>query len=161
MLKKIILWFLVLCCMCAIFKFSSQKAEESKKTSSKVIVTIIKMFDINDALTEDDVQLLREKLTFIVRKSAHFSIYAVLGILILLLLYEYGIVKKKALFISTVLSMLYACSDEIHQSFVSGRSGEIRDVLIDTCGALTGCIMVLFVKYIIIEIKTRRKTNGL
>ena len=34
--------------------------------------------------------------------------------------------------------MVYASSDEIHQIFVSGRSGNIKDVIIDTCGSYLG-----------------------
>ena len=39
---------------------------------------------------------------------------------------------------------LYAVSDEIHQIFVPGRSGEPRDVLIDTSGVLIGICLVRF-----------------
>ena len=36
--------------------------------------------------------------------------------------------------------MLYSISDEIHQIFVPGRSCELLDVFIDTCGSLIGII---------------------
>ena len=35
---------------------------------------------------------------------------------------------------------LYAVTDEVHQYFVPGRSCELRDVLVDTSGALTGIL---------------------
>ena len=44
------------------------------------------------------------------------------------------------LFILILLCMLYACSDEIHQSFVLNRSGRIEDVFLDTVGASFGIV---------------------
>lgn len=65
---------------------------------------------------------------------------------ILLLFVYYGIHKtiryKYALLGSLLISFIYACSDEIHQLFIPGRSGQFTDVLIDTSGAL---IMLLII----------------
>lgn len=84
-------------------------------------------------------------LTFIIRKTAHMSEYAVL----LLLLY-FGITKiythKYSLLISLFITFIYACSDEIHQLFIPGRSGQFTDVMIDTSGALIALIIVLVYK---------------
>lgn len=84
-------------------------------------------------------------LTFIIRKTAHMSEYAVL----LLLLY-FGITKiythKYSLLISLFITFIYACSDEIHQLFIPGRSGQFTDIMIDTSGALIALIIVLVYK---------------
>ena len=80
-------------------------------------------------------------LTFLVRKAAHIGAYFILGILIFNLLKEYNLAVKKIIFISIGIAILYACSDEIHQMFVPGRSGEVRDVLIDTAGAAVGVVV--------------------
>ncbi len=153
MFKKIILWILVIGCMTLIFSFSSEAATESRKTSASFIEKIISFFDFDNSITESEMFVIRENMTFIVRKGAHFSIYALLGLLIYLLLCEYNINDKKVIIIAVTVSMLYACSDEIHQSFVEGRSGELRDVLIDTVGALAGCTATFLIKRMI------RKTN--
>ena len=58
--------------------------------------------------------------------------------------------------LSLLISMLYACTDEFHQHFVPGRSCEVRDVLIDTAGALIG-ILVLG---ILMHFHKRRHING-
>lgn len=129
-----------------IFFFSAQKAEESRKTSAGLITAVVEFFDFDNSLTEAEIQSIRVNITFIVRKGAHFSLYAVLGLLIYLLLCEYAFMDRRAILFSVVLSMLYACSDEFHQSLVEGRSGELRDILIDTAGALAGCIVVWFLK---------------
>lgn len=145
MMKKLILWILVISCMGTIFFFSSQEATESKKVSSGLIKTVVKLIDFNNSLSEEEINTVAEKLTFIVRKSAHFSIYAVLCILWALLLKEYRIFGKWRFILSILICFLYACSDEIHQVFVPGRSGEIRDVIIDACGAITGFLILLCV----------------
>ena len=69
---------------------------------------------------------------------AHFTIYMILGILVTLLVREYNVSFYKCLFISLLVCLLYSISDEIHQLFVLGRSGEILDVLIDTSGSFIG-----------------------
>ena len=87
--------------------------------------------------------LKEEVLTPIVRKTAHFSIYAMLGIWTIKVI------------ISLLFCMLYAITDEFHQTLVSGRSGEIRDVLIDSLGALTGMMLILLISKIIQKNKTK------
>lgn len=43
--------------------------------------------------------------------------------------------------VAIVLSILYAATDEWHQSFVPGRSASVFDVLVDTSGILLGLIV--------------------
>ena len=50
------------------------------------------------------------------------------------------ITRKRAV-IAIVLTALYASTDEFHQLFVPGRSGQVRDVLIDSCGAAIGVLI--------------------
>ena len=80
----------------------------------------------------------------IVRKTAHFSIYAMLGIWTINFALTFEKLSTKRKIIYTILFCLfYATTDEIHQIFIEGRSSEIRDILIDTLGALTGTIIML------------------
>lgn len=138
MIKKILLWCALIFCMSLIFYFSSQKATESKKTSSRFIIKIVKAIDINDSLSEKEIENIAESLSVLVRKTAHFSIYALLGVLAALLLYQYRIYGLRQFLFALIFCFLYACSDEIHQLFVEGRSGEIKDVLLDTFGGAFG-----------------------
>ena len=79
-------------------------------------------------------------LTFLVRKSAHIIAYFILGIL----MYRALRITIRRWQTRTVVSLallscsLYAVTDEIHQLFVPGRSGELRDVMIDSIAALVG-----------------------
>ena len=66
----------------------------------------------------------------ILRKIAHAAEYAVLGALLLRATGRTGL--------AFALGALYAVSDEIHQSFVSGRHGSPLDVAIDTAGVAVG-----------------------
>ena len=68
----------------------------------------------------------------------HFAIYFILGITVVSFFREFSIPIRKLLLLSIFLAFLYACSDEIHQLFVPGRSGQFIDVLLDTCGASVG-----------------------
>ncbi|MFN8223822.1 MAG: VanZ family protein [Gaiellales bacterium] len=67
----------------------------------------------------------------ILRKGAHVTEYAIL----MLLLVQTGIRQRLGLLL---LGMLYAGTDEWHQTYVEGRAGRPRDVLIDTIGLLIG-----------------------
>lgn len=110
---------------------SSEVAGTSSARSNEIVRTIQSI----------GVSAPADLLTFLVRKAAHIGAYFVLGILLLILLKEYGLAVKKMIFISIGIAMLYACTDEIHQMFVPGRSGEVRDVLIDAAGAAVGVVV--------------------
>ena len=93
-------------------------------------------------------------LIFLVRKTAHFTEYAILGSLFFLNLKNtpLGLIKHP-LAMSITLSFLYACTDEIHQIFVPGRSAQFRDILIDTLGASIGTIITYLTIKLFIKIK--------
>ena len=137
---KMIKLLLVIFWMGLIFSFSSDPADVSTKKSDGVIIRAVELFldkDLSDEEKEDWTT------TFIVpvRKGAHFFIYLVLGILIINLGREFFIIDKKLVLLSLFLAFLYACSDEIHQLFVPGRSGQVSDVLLDTLGSFTGIMI--------------------
>jgi len=83
----------------------------------------------------------------ILRKTAHIIEFAVLAVLFL----RIGLRKekryKKVIFTLVLLfSIFYAALDEYHQSFVIGREGCFRDVLIDSLGIILGSGIYLSVK---------------
>lgn len=148
MFKKILLWCALICCMSLIFNFSSQEATRSDDVSSNFIKTIVKIVDFNDRLSEEEIEKIAENLNFLIRKAAHFSIYALLGLLFSLLICQYKSIKTNHFLFAIIFCFLYACSDEIHQLFVPGRSGEIKDVLLDTLGGTfgSGIIKILLIR---------------
>ena len=59
------------------------------------------------------------------------------------LMNTYKLKQSKRIWISLIVGVLYASSDEIHQAFVPGRGPMLTDVLIDTSGVVTGIILVI------------------
>lgn len=148
MKKKILLWILVIGCMVMIFSFSAQPSTESQELSDSLLHRILKIFMVNA-----DYETI-EFLSVFIRKLAHFLVYALLGSLIYLSIKEYNIKGKKAVFIPWGFSFLYAVTDEVHQLFVPGRSGQIKDVCIDSLGAITGILAVFLILFLF---KRRKK----
>ncbi|MDF2557732.1 MAG: metallophosphoesterase [Bacillales bacterium] len=136
--KKLFWWVATLSLMIGIFIFSSQPSGTSSSYSGAIIEKIVKPI----------LQILhikyREVLHTIVRKIAHFTFYGLLSISIYNLLQSYK--TKNTVLLTLLVCFLYACSDEFHQTFVPGRSGEFRDVCIDLSGCLTGVILLSTIK---------------
>lgn len=122
-----------------IFGFSSQDSTESTGVSMRVSEGIVNITRGKES-AETKYQLAKS-IEPIIRKLAHFSIYTVVGFLVMSLLSTYDLELKIRSRVSLLIGFLYACSDEIHQLFVNGRSGEIRDVLIDTLGVTLGILI--------------------
>ena len=144
-LRFFLIILIILNCI-VIFNFSGEQSEESNKTSGRVIDTIIEINPKTKHLNRSQKDSIKSKIMKPIRKTAHFTIYMSLGILLYLCAKTYETENKKEVLISLMLAFLYACTDEIHQHFVPGRSGEFRDVCIDTCGALCG-ILVVFILF--------------
>jgi VanZ family protein len=84
----------------------------------------------------------------ILRKLAHMTEYAILFLLFWRGLGQSGTFSvKKRLLTAFVLTILYAASDEYHQTFVPGRCGNLTDTLIDSIGAVLGLIFSLKIVY--------------
>jgi len=73
----------------------------------------------------------------LVKKGGHIAAYAVLVVLWLRAL-ETRLPAGPAGWLALVITVLYAISDEYHQTWVPGRNGTGVDVLVDTAGALVG-----------------------
>lgn len=141
---RVLFWVLTVICMAVIFYFSSRTADESSRQSGAILDWLINIFGDN-SFTD-----------FIVRKSAHCLEYT--GLCILFNCAFYFTRNKISTIPSVICTSAYAVTDEFHQLFVDGRSCEIRDWAIDTCGAVIGaiCFLILF---LIIKaiIKSRKK----
>ncbi len=140
MKKKIIKWILVLLWMGLIFYFSSRNSEESTN-QSQGIIDKTNLVDIYEEKNNVDRETAILEVDRIVRKIAHASIYFILAILVCSALSEYNLSISKIIMVAFIICLLYSCSDEIHQLYVSGRSGEVRDVIIDNIGCTIGYIV--------------------
>ncbi|KNZ42518.1 VanZ family protein [Acetobacterium bakii] len=164
--KRRILWSVVMLWMLVIFFFSAQPALESARLSGGITEMIVTGVVSNfNYLSADEQHIIIQQASFAVRKSAHFSIYAILGFFTMLALYKTAQVagfiklqkKQTQGFLALLICMLYAMSDEFHQHFVLGRSAELRDVLIDITGAALG----ILIAWLILNIRQRFMNNKL
>ena len=190
-IHRLILPTLLIFHMCFIFIMSSFGHNSSDAQSNLFVDFIAQNFPhVRHGLENNLISL--STLIFLVRKTAHFTEYAILGSLFFLNLRNWPksnnplvkiskphttkVVTKKnpntqltkiaakktpsdpikhPLTTSILLSFLYACTDELHQIFVPGRSAQFRDVLIDTLGASFGATIT----YLIIKLFTKIKTR--
>ena len=140
MKRKIIYLILIILWMSFIFCLSNQPANDSTELSdgfiSNTIGRVYRFF--NNDISSSDLDVIKEKYSRIVRKTAHFTIYMILGILVTLFVREYNVSFYKCIFISLLICLIYSISDEVHQLFVFGRAGEVLDVFIDSIGSFIG-----------------------
>lgn len=146
-MKKIISFIVLILWMIVIFSFSSADANKSTGTSDKVITTMIEIKDkiTNNETPNNEKEIIVKNSSFYIRKIAHVTEYLILGFLMFNLLNQYSVTN---IYYAIGLSILYSCTDEFHQLFISGRSGSIRDILIDSIGILIGTYLykLLFIK---------------
>ena len=146
-LLRIVLLILLFGTFYIIFGFSSQNGEESGGISSRVTEFILEKSNTYKNIEENRQDEIFERTEKIIRKIAHFSIYALVGFLLMGLVSTFKLKEKNRILISLILGVLYATSDEIHQLFSPGRSAQITDVYIDTLGILVGIfVILLFIK---------------
>ncbi|ABR46681.1 VanZ family protein [Alkaliphilus metalliredigens QYMF] len=136
--KKIIVisWIAVLLWMGLIFYLSAQPATQSREVSEGVTEIFMQTVErvAPDVAAELDIRMLN----YLIRKNAHFFAYLTLGVLVLNGMRRSGVSGIRGIVIAFFICVLYAISDEVHQLYVPGRSGELRDVLIDSAGAMVG-----------------------
>ncbi len=155
-LAPLFLWCLV------IFFMSHQVADTSSEMSLTVGMFIGRLVVPGfDAFSLNEQVLYAEGIEFYVRKMAHITEFAILSFLVSraicnLKLWSNEYKYQCKWYISAfVCSVLYAMSDEVHQLFIEGRAGTVRDVLIDSIGILIGIIL-----YIIYSNKVVEWRNG-
>ena len=156
--------------MAGIFAFSSRSGDESAEDSYLVGTMVGDIFVPGfDEWSAEEQQAFAGKIDHPVRKTAHAAEYAVLGLLTAGVCIPaaasrraekvipeeagYGRTMKsrqgkigRALFLPWAIAAAYAATDEFHQLFVPGRSGQITDVLIDSGGLLAGILLVVLIK---------------
>ena len=143
-LLRRLFWLASFAWMGLIFWFSAQNAEESAESSGSVMTFLLRLFRV-DAMEEiltDTV--LYSMVDFTIRKSAHFAVFCILGLLLCVTISLYpNVIRLQKIVLPLTLGILYACIDELHQYFVPGRACQIRDVCIDTAGVLMGVLLVM------------------
>ncbi len=140
MIKKLLLYIAIIFVSVQIFNASSQVATESAEMSGKITKKVVDVIAKVKKVEPEKKEDLFNSVHLVIRKTAHFAEYALLTLLVFLLTKCYKLKNFWCFLISLGYCIIFAASDEIHQLFVSGRSGEIRDVILDFCGGITGSV---------------------
>lgn len=128
-----------------IFGFSAQNAEESGSLSQMISEKCVNLLNSLSGRhwTQDFCSNLTEYFEHPIRKLAHFSEYACMGILVYVLWVQW-LRKGWRLYLLVVGWVLVSAAlDEFHQLFVPGRYGSLADVLLDTCGGAFGMLFCI------------------
>jgi len=137
--SELIPWLWVALWMLVIFLFSTSAF--SGDNTSRIIGPILKW--ISPEISNESIAFVQ----FFLRKTAHIIEYAFLAILlcnaIVRRLKEFS--AKVLIVRSVFISLIYAASDEWHQSLSAGRIGSLMDVSIDGVGALFGALSFLWI----------------
>lgn len=137
-----------------IFVMSSDPAPESDARSGRLIILLIRIAGKDPgSMAPAELEKLTESLSLTVRKAAHFLEFFALGAfssshalaagLSYVIRRPGGYDARLRVFIpaavsASVFCLVYAASDEFHQTFVPGRSGALADVIIDFAGSSAG-----------------------
>lgn len=135
-------WIFVVVWMSAIFYLSHQPADVSSAMSTGIVQKVIETLESISKTTFSDTGWMH----YAIRKGAHLFAYFLLAILLLNACKQMGWKRVIQITITLGGSALYAVTDEIHQLYIPGRSGEVSDVLIDTSGAILGIFLFIFLE---------------
>lgn len=157
---RIFLGILILLNLFAIYYFSDQDNTESTKESTAVTEHVAKVVipDYNQKTPKEQKKIIKE-LHPPVRKLAHMTEFGSLGALTFLLLSTFSPGIALAYPGGILFPLLCAVADEFHQKFSFGRSAQFSDVLIDTCGAIFTCSVLLLI-FTVILYKKQKKANS-
>ena len=152
-----------------IFYFSSQVPEVSHGQSGWAVQFFYKLndwLDIRDNILYEKISYFIRQILLqgryetpnaIMRKSAHFGIYMVLGMISCLFSYIHGGRYILAIMLGVSFPVLVAVLDEYNQKFTR-RTSSLEDVILDGAGALVGTCLVLVLLVIwlgIMKLKTK------
>ena len=156
MKRKVIYITLTIIWMIIIFIMSSMDTYESNGKSKQTIKkTVQKTSEISEDIgvvnskpTEKQINETVDKLNFPLRKCAHATEYAILALLIIFVLNSFWgkSYSLKKVCIAIGFCFLYSLTDEYHQLFVSGRTSQFTDCLIDTLGSIITCCIYTIIK---------------
>lgn len=145
-----------------IFRFSAQDGEQSGSLSQLISEKCVEAINSlsgrhwSRAVMEE----LAEYFEHPIRKLAHFSEYACMGILVYILLSQWIERGKRLWFFVTGWVFISAAGDEFHQLFVPGRYASFADVCLDTCGGAFGMALCVLCLKIGIKVKNKRKSKN-
>lgn len=140
-LRLLLLWALAIGWIAVLFFFSGQTGAQSGALSGWLTGIVQRILPM--------LSLARGTLEYLLRKLAHFGIFAVEGFLLCLAMMETCKDVGAGALLTGILCTAMAAANELHQSFFEGRSCEGRDMLIDTAGAMLGILAAMLLFHIL------------
>lgn len=134
--------------MAVIFYFYALPADEFGRESGVVANFLCSVFvDGFDEMSLEEQLSYTDAIDYSIRKAAHATEYAILGALLTgVCVVDINGYKKWLQFLAPwVATVIYAATDEFHQLFVEGRSGQVTDVCIDALGGAVGVLVMLVI----------------
>lgn len=136
---SIVSLFMAIGWMLLIISFSSDPADisssKSKAVLERVEPAVEKMEESLKIQIADD-----GRLHFYVRKNAHMFNYFVLAVLVATCIRMSGVKGFRSYILAYIIVTLFSAVDEYYQTFIPGRSGEVRDVMVDNVGVVMGLV---------------------
>lgn len=155
-ISKIVCLVLIASWLLVIFSLSGMTSDESNsKSKSTLNVMIQECLNITNKIgltnkhpSNEKKNKVIENINLPMRKFAHATVFIILAILVMVFLHTFKLGLKSSYLITIFISFIYALLDEYHQTFISGRTGQFSDSLIDTVGAIIGATLVVLVVHI-------------
>lgn len=146
---KMILIVLLVSLFGVIFGFSNQDGEKSTSVSRGITEKVTEHIEEIQKLEGPQKENALLRIEAVIRKIAHFSLYTLVGILVMGLMQTYNLEKNNKILCTLGIGIIYAISDEVHQIFIPERTAKVSDVMIDSSGVLLGIGIVLLVLKIV------------
>ena len=148
--RNCLLWIPALVWYRLIWNFSAQPAAVSGDLSDRLLGRLLALFSPAFSAGDGPVQTAAvELLSFFERKAAHMFLYFILILLLWLALAPLLRSTGRQLSAAALLCGALAALDEYHQTMVPGRSGQMRDVLIDLSGAALAVALAMLLRWCI------------
>ncbi len=132
----------------AIFRLSGMSSVDSNDASVSIVDSAIQRILVvtnnhhitNVHLTDEQIDYAAALINAPLRKVFHAGVYFVLVLLAIIVGCTIFSARRywSICLISLLICILFAITDEFHQTFISGRTGQFLDVLIDSIGAFLG-----------------------
>ena len=132
-----------------LFYFSGQSGDESGALSGRLAEALLRHMPF--------LNVSQETFNHVLRKLAHFGIFAVEGFLVRIGLAGARPEGRGNLIISVILCGIVAVLNELHQLTAAGRACMPQDMLLDAFGAAVGALFALMVECTVHELRRRRR----
>ncbi len=146
-LKKSHIWILVFLYIIFIFSNSLTIGEVSGHMSGNISRMLLSLVNRTGFTIEFEL------FHHYIRKAAHFSEYAALGMLTVFAIHYSSALRRKTLFFAFMT--IVPAMDETIQLFVKDRAGAITDCLIDMSGYLAGALVMYILLLIYADIRKK------